>query len=140
MSSFIFSLVPVSPVEGFGEETGSSAEPAATGILFGCGAGDGFVHVLLWDLVLLWEVVGDGRVVLHLSSSWIQRDENLRNSILESRILDFFFFFLRFQKMFDLRARCAFHELLTSSPASFFTTCWADNTLVAAMAEAKLCR
>lgn len=40
----------------------------------------------------------------------------------------------------DLRGRCAVEELLTSSPASFFTTCWADNTLVAAMAEARLCR
>lgn len=40
----------------------------------------------------------------------------------------------------DFRARCAFKQLLTSSPASFFTTCWADSTLVAAMAEAKLCR
>lgn len=28
----------------------------------------------------------------------------------------------------------------TSSPASFFTTCWADNTLVAAIADARLCK
>lgn len=92
MSFFIFPLVSVSPVEWFGEETGSSAEPAAAGIFFRCGAGDGFVHVLLWDLVLLWEVVGDSRDVLHLCFSWIQRDKNLRNSILERRSLDFSLF------------------------------------------------
>lgn len=33
-----------------------------------------------------------------------------------------------------------FAPLLTSSPASFFTTCWADNTFVAAMADAILCK
>lgn len=95
--AIMFTLVTqqsASPVEWFGEETGSSAEPAATGIFFSIGAGDGFVHVLLWDLVLLWEVAGDGRVVLHLHPRWIEWDKNLRKSILERRWLDLSLFYL----------------------------------------------
>lgn len=89
-----FLLSSASPVEGFGEETGGGAEPAATGIFFSVGAGDCFVHVLLWDLVLLWEVAGDGSVVLHFHSRWVQRDKNLKHSILEQRCLDFSLFYL----------------------------------------------
>lgn len=84
-----FILSSASPVEGFGEETGGGAEPAATGVFFSVGAGDGFVHVLLWYLVLLWEVVGDGRIVLHFHSRWVQRDKNLKHSNLERICLDF---------------------------------------------------
>lgn len=94
IGSLALSPAAVSPVEGSGEETGGSAEPAATGISYSCGARDGFIQVPLWDLVLLWEVVGDSRIVLHLCSGWIQRDKNLGNSILERRVLDFSLFYL----------------------------------------------
>lgn len=68
----------LSPVEGLGEEAGGRAQPAPVGIALGRGAGDGPVHLPLGAVLLLWEVVWDGRVLLHLHSGWVQWDENLR--------------------------------------------------------------
>lgn len=48
---------PVSPIEGLAEEAGGSIEPAAAGVVLGCGTGDGAGGVPLGAFFVLWEVV-----------------------------------------------------------------------------------
>lgn len=79
----------LSPVERFGEEAGGGAQPAPAGVVLGCGAGDGSVHLPLGAVLLLWEVVWDSRVLLHLHSSRVQWDKNLKRPRLDAWRLAF---------------------------------------------------
>lgn len=128
---------PVSPVKGFCEETGRSVEPAAIAIFFSCGAGNRSISLRLWALLFFWEVIWQSWVLRYFHSSRVQRDINLMVMVWEEGEL-------KFLKV-KCKLRCSVFppvdlkkSSFTSSPASFFTICWADNTLVAAMAVPRL--
>lgn len=76
---------PLSPVEGPGEETGGGVEPAAAGVVLGGGARDGAVcRRLLRLLLILGEVVREGRFARRQRSRGAQRDEDLKEEERES--------------------------------------------------------
>lgn len=77
LSVLVIASSSLSPVEGFSEETGSSVQPATTGVAFGRGAWDGSVDLLLWTLFFLREVGRQRCVLLDLDSRCVQRDQNL---------------------------------------------------------------